>query len=131
MPSNRTRAAASAPGHIARIPVASDHLARQATRDLKHLPGPPGHWLWGNGRDFLPNPGEYIRDLRRRHGNCFTVGVFRNRRQVVLTGPAANRLVLLDPDDNFSSRRGWEVTDAYFPGSYCCGISPTIAGTGA
>ena len=116
MPSNRTRAAAPAPGHITRIPVASDHLTRRATRDLEHLPGPPGHWLWGNSRDFLPNPGEYVRGLRRRYGNCFTVGVFRNRRHVVLTGPAANRLVLLDPDDRFSSRRGWEVVDAYFPG---------------
>ncbi len=116
MPSSRTRAAESASRHIARIPVASDDLTRRATRDLEHLPGPPGHWLWGNSRDFLPNPGKYIRGLRRRHGNCFTVGVLRNRRHVVLAGPAANRLVLLDPDDRFSSRRGWEVVDAYFPG---------------
>ena len=116
MPSSQTRVADPNSGHIARIPVASDHLPRRATRDLLHLPGPPGHWLWGNSRDFLPNPGQYVRHLRSRHGNCFTVGVLRNRRHVVLAGPAANRLVLLDPDDNFSSRRGWEVVEAYFPG---------------
>ena len=116
MPPSRTRVADPVSGHIARIPVASDGLTRRATRDLKHLPGPPGHWLWGNSRDFLPNPGQYIRDLRHRHGNCFTVGVLGNRRLVVLAGPAANRLVLLDPDDNFSSRWGWEVVHAYFPG---------------
>lgn len=116
MPSGRTSVAKPASGRIERIPVPSDDLPRRATRDLEHLPGPPGHWLWGNSRDFLPNPGRYIRDLRRRHGDCFTVGVLRNRRHVILAGPASNRLVLLDKDDNFSSRRGWEVVDAYFPG---------------
>ena len=65
---------------------------------------------------FLPNPGLYIRKLRERYGDCFTVGVLRNRRQVILVGPRANRLVLLDPDDNFSARWGWEVVHAYFPG---------------
>ena len=89
MPSSRTSVTDPASGSIDRIPVASDALARRATRDLDHLPGPPGHWLWGNSRDFLPNPGRYIRDLRRRHGNCFTVGVLRNRRHVILAGPAA------------------------------------------
>lgn len=116
MLSSRTNDADPAPGHIGRIPVASNALTRRATRDLEHLPGPRGHWLWGNTRDFVPNPGRYIRDLRRRHRDCFTVGVLRNRRHVILAGPAANRLVLLDADDNFSSRRGWEEVDAYFPG---------------
>ena len=116
MPSSQTSVAEPVARHIARIPVASDDLPRRPTRDLEHLPGPPGHWLWGNSRDFLPNPGRYIRELRRRHGNCFTVGVLRNRRHVILAGPAANRLVLLDTDDNFSSHRGWEMVDAYFPG---------------
>ena len=101
---------------IPRLPVASDGLSRSPTRDLSHLPGPRGHWFLGNSRDFLPNPGRYIRETRQRYGNCFTVGVLSNRRQVVLTGAAANRLVLLDPEGNFSSRWGWEVVHAYFPG---------------
>lgn len=106
----------AAPPDIARIPVPSDGLGGQKAPDLSHLPGPPGHWLWGNSRDFMPNPGLYVRGLRRRHGNCFTVGVLRNVRHVVVTGAEANRLVLLDPDDNFSTRWGWEVVHAYFPG---------------
>ena len=106
---------ATASKEIPRLPVASDRLSRSPTRDLSHLPGPRGHWFLGNSGDFLPNPGRYIRETRQRYGNCFTVGVLRNRRQVVLTGPAANRLVLLDPEDNFSARWGWEVVHAYFP----------------
>ena len=39
---------------------------------------------------------------------------FRDRRQVILTGPQANRLVLLDEDANFSSRWGWDVVHDYF-----------------
>ena len=101
---------------IPRIPVPSDTLPRRATRDLSHLPGPPGHWFYGNGREFLPNPGRFVRQLRQRHGDCFTVGLLGNRRHVVLLGPAANRLVLLDSDDNFSARWGWDVVRRYFPG---------------
>ncbi|MCY4011171.1 MAG: cytochrome P450 [Gammaproteobacteria bacterium] len=47
--------------------------------------------------------------MKARHGDCFTVGLLRNRRVVVLAGQAANRYVLLDSDGNFSSRLGWEV----------------------
>lgn len=105
------------PNDLPRISVASDALPRRASHDLAHLPGPRGHRLLGNSRDFLPNPGQYVRDMRRRFGNCFTVGLLGNRRQVILAGPAANRLVLLDADDNFSSRWGWwEGVGAYFPG---------------
>ena len=102
--------------NLPRIPVASDRLRARASRDLRHLPGPKGHWFWGNSRDFLPNPGFFIRRMRERYGDCFTIGVLRNRRQVILVGPRANRLVLLDPEDNFSTRWGWEVVHAYFPG---------------
>lgn len=102
--------------HISRIPVSSDGLRTRASRDVRHLPGPRGHWFWGNSRDFLPNPGFHIRNLRVRYGDCFTVGVLGNRRQVILVGPRANRLVLIDSDDNFSARWGWEVVHPHFPG---------------
>ena len=64
----------------------------------------------------MPNPGQYVRDMRLCYGNCITVGVLGNRRQVILAGPAANRMVLLDAGENFSSRWGWEVVRAHFPG---------------
>ena len=54
--------------------------------------------------------------MRLCYGNCITVGVLGNRRPVILAGPAANRMVLLDAGENFSSRWGWEVVRAHFPG---------------
>ena len=42
--------------------------------------------------------------------------MLRNRRVVVLAGPSANRLVLLDADDNLSSRFGWDAALDFFSG---------------
>ena len=98
------------------VQVASDGLPRQPNTRLEHLPGPKGHWYFGNLRALLPDPAAFLSAMRARHGDCFTVGVLFNRRVVVLSGPAANRLVLLDPESNFSSRMGWEVVLDFFGG---------------
>ncbi|MCY3811063.1 MAG: cytochrome P450 [Gammaproteobacteria bacterium] len=95
--------------YVPPIEVASDGLSRTPTNDLGHLPGPRGHFYFGNLRDLLPDPTPFLLEMRVRYGDCFTVGLLRNRRVVVLAGPAANRFVLLDGDGNFSSRLGWEV----------------------
>lgn len=96
------------------IPVASDELPRLPSSALGHLPGPRGSRLGGNLSDLLPDPGPFLRQCRRVHGDCFTVGLLRNSRVVILMGAQANKLVLLDSDDNFSSRRGWDVVLDYF-----------------
>ena len=98
------------------VQVASDSLPRQPNVNLDHLRGPKGHWCFGNTRALLPDPAAFLIEMRARYGDCFTVGVLFNRRVVVLAGPAANRLVLLDPDRNFSSRMGWEVMLDFFGG---------------
>lgn len=102
--------------HVPAIAVASDTLPRTADSDLAHLPAPRGHWYFGNLRDLLPDPVPFLMEMRAEHGDCFTVGVLRNRRVVVLAGPAANRHVLLDADGNFSTRLGWEVALDFFSG---------------
>jgi len=96
------------------IPVASDELSRQPNPALGHLPGPRGSRLGGNLADLLPDPGPFLRQCRHVHGDCFTVGLLRNSRVVILLGAEANKRVLLDRDDNFSSRRGWDVVLDYF-----------------
>lgn len=95
--------------YVPALSVASDRLPRTPTNDLAHLPGPRGHFYFGNLRGLLPDPTPFLLEMRAKYGDCFTVGLLRNRRVVVLAGPAANRFVLLDSDGNFSSRLGWEV----------------------
>ncbi|MYE25298.1 MAG: cytochrome P450 [Gammaproteobacteria bacterium] len=102
--------------HVPAIQVSSDGLPRTPTDDLAHLPGPRGHWYFGNVRELFPDLTSFLIDMRAEHGDCFTVGVLRNRRVVVLAGPAANRLVLLDAGRNFSSRLGWEAILDFFNG---------------
>lgn len=96
------------------IPVASDTLPEKPSQDMAHLPGPKGHWLTGNLRELLPNPRPLLLDSHQQHGNCFTVGFFRNTRMLVLAGREANEAVLLDRDNNFSSRWGWAIVHLYF-----------------
>lgn len=96
------------------IPTASDALPAKPTQKLDHLPGPKGHWLTGNVKGLLPNLGPFVRQQQGEHGNCFTVGLFRNTRVVMLVGPQANKQILLDKQGNFSSRWGWEVLLALF-----------------
>ncbi|MYB39195.1 MAG: cytochrome P450 [Gammaproteobacteria bacterium] len=102
--------------HVPAIEVASDRLSRTPNDDLAHLPGPRGHWYFGNVRELLPDPTPFLTEMRAAHGDCFTVGMLRNRRVIVLAGAAANRLVLLDADSNFSSRLGWEATLDFLSG---------------
>lgn len=96
------------------LPVRSDRLPRKPTRALGHLPGPKGHWLSGNLPQLLPNPGPFLRDCRERYGDCFTVGLLRNQRVLMLLGPQANERVLLDREQLFSSHLGWEVVLNFF-----------------
>lgn len=96
------------------IPSLSDDLPVKPTQQLDHLPGPKGHWLTGNIKDLLPNLGPFVRDQHKQLGNCFTVGLFRNTRVLMLVGPQVNKQILLDKEDNFSSWWGWEVLQALF-----------------
>ena len=91
------------------IPVSSDDLPARSNQALNHIPGPKGDWFTGNAKALLPNPGPFVRAQRAQYGDCFTFGLFRNHRAVMLVGPEANETVLLDKHNNFSSRMGWEV----------------------
>ncbi|MEM7077006.1 MAG: cytochrome P450 [Pseudomonadota bacterium] len=99
---------------IERVPERSYALPGGACQDLAHLPGPAGHWLFGNLRQLGANPEPLLTSLREQHGDCFTFGFLRNQRKLIMTGPEANELVLLDRDDNFSSHWGWEVVHSFF-----------------
>lgn len=99
---------------IQRVPESSYSLARKPTQDLAPIPGPDGHWLWGNLRLLGTNPQPYLSSLRDQYGDCFTFGFFRNQRVLIMTGPEANELILLDRENNFSSHWGWEIVQEFF-----------------
>jgi len=96
------------------IPTASDGLRARPTQQLDHLPGTPGHWLTGNMNGLLSNLGPFVREQQALHGNCFTLGLFRNKRVVLMVGTAANEKILLDQEDNFSNLWGWDVLQELF-----------------
>lgn len=99
---------------IQAIPVSSDALSPKPSQNLRHIPGPKGHWLFGNAKGLMPNLGPFIRAAQAEHGDCFTIGLFRNQRALVMVGPAANQRVLLDRADDFSTRWGWQILHAFF-----------------
>jgi len=99
---------------IQAIPVSSDRLSPKPNHDLKHIPGPKGHWLSGNAKGLMPNLGPFIRNAQTKYGNCFTIGLFRNQRVLILVGAGANERVLLDRNDDFSTRWGWQILHAFF-----------------
>ena len=99
---------------LATVATAAEHLPSKPNQALSHLPGPKGHWLGGNVAGLLGNIGAYVHAQQAEHGDCFTVGLFRNRRVVMLVGPEANELVLLDREQNFSSRMGWDALLDFF-----------------
>ena len=100
--------------HIQAIPVSSDHLDKKPNQRLSHIPGPKGHWLFGNAKGLMPNLGPFIRGAQAEHGDSFTIGLFRNQRALVMVGPEANKRVLLDPQDDFSTRWGWQILHVFF-----------------
>ena len=99
---------------IQAIPVSSDDLQTKPNQSLDHIPGPKGHWLFGNAKGLMPNLGHFIRAAKAEYGDCFTIGLFRNQRALVMVGPEANQRVLLDRDDSFSTRWGWQILHVFF-----------------
>ncbi|MFT4712595.1 MAG: cytochrome P450 [Candidatus Azotimanducaceae bacterium] len=99
---------------IESIPVSSDSRSKTPTQALDHLPGAQGHWLTGNISQLMPNPLPSILKWREAFGECFTVGFLFNGRALMMVGPEANELLLIDREHNFSSRWGWEIVHPFF-----------------
>ena len=91
---------------IDRISTHSDALPLRENGSLDHLPGDYGWPLIGHTIAMLRNPRRMQRELHQRFGNVFRTSVLF-QRSVVLLGPEANELVMMDKDKNFSSRMGW------------------------
>jgi cytochrome P450 len=82
---------------------------------LSHIPGEDGWPVIGSTFAILSDPKGFIESLAARHG-LITRSHVLGETGVHLLGPAANELVLLDQQRNFSSAHGWgRFMDRVFP----------------
>ncbi|MCP5016408.1 MAG: cytochrome P450 [Ketobacter sp.] len=71
------------------------------------LPGENGLPILGHSLDFLYRPVETALRFEGKHGPVFWLSIF-GMTAVVLVGPEANKLVLLDREKAFSNSKGWD-----------------------
>lgn len=82
-------------------------FAKPAPHIKQTLPGESGLPILGHSLDFLYRPVETALKFERKYGPVFWVSIF-GIPAVVLVGPKANKLVLMDKDKCFSNAKGWE-----------------------
>ena len=75
---------------------------------LAHIPGDEGWPVLGRTLELLADPKGYVEAFAAKYGLVHRTSAF-GRRSVTLLGPAANELVLLDQQRQFSSELGWDL----------------------
>jgi cytochrome P450 len=82
---------------------------------LTHIPGDEGWPVIGKTLDVLADPKRHIEGQAAKYGLVYRSHVF-GETSLVLLGPEANELVLLDQDRLFSSMFGWgRILGLLFP----------------
>lgn len=87
------------------LPAAVPYPPRSA---LAHIPGDEGWPIVGRTLELLADPKGYVEDQASIHGHVYRSNAF-GQTNVSLLGPAANELVLLDQQKQFSSAMGWDI----------------------
>ena len=86
-----------------------------AGKALAHIPGQDGWPIIGNTFSLLADPKGFVEKSAQRYGLVYRSRVF-GITNIVLLGPEANELVLLDTEKQFSSALGWDfVLGRVFP----------------
>ncbi|MFT7687906.1 MAG: cytochrome P450 [Candidatus Azotimanducaceae bacterium] len=99
---------------IPRIETDSDILPIDENRNLDDLPGNYGWPIIGNTLKLLNDPKGTQNEFFQKYGKVIRIDALF-QRAVLLLGPEANELVMMDKDKNFSSRKGWEkILDRLF-----------------
>ena len=63
----------------------------------------------GHSIEFKNDALALSRRLRKKHGDVLEISIL-NERVTMFTTPSATKHIFLDPEDNFSSKRGWEFS---------------------
>jgi len=82
---------------------------------LDHIPGGSGVPFFGETIEFVRDPFGFHERRIARHGPVYKINVFGGWT-VVMNGPDALEMVLMDRERNFSSYQGWRVLHQLFPG---------------
>lgn len=80
---------------------------RAGVRLKQGIPGDPGLPLLGHSLDFLYRPVATALRFEQQYGPVFRISIF-GMPAVVMIGPEANELVLLDRERAFSNAQGWD-----------------------
>src|SRR6516162_2118703 len=75
---------------------------------LTHIPGDEGWPIIGKTLQALADPKGHVEGNAKRYGMVYRSHMF-GETSVLLLGPEANELVLLDQGKQFSSMHGWDV----------------------
>ncbi len=99
------------------IPTIDYRRLRKATRQLDHIPGENGWPIIGQTLQLLADPPGLTARLHKKYGPIHRVNWMFERAAVFL-GADAVQAVLKDPEQNFSSRLGWQsFFGEMFPGA--------------
>ena len=68
-----------------------------------------GNPIFGHSIKFNNDALSLIQDLQVKYGDVFEISIL-NERVTMFMSPSATKHIYLDPEDNFSSKHGWEFS---------------------
>ncbi|MEM1119364.1 MAG: cytochrome P450, partial [Bacteroidota bacterium] len=78
-------------------------------KDLRHVPGDWGLPFFGHFFQFVSNATKFYETQKKKYGDIFKIKTPLGMA-VVLSGPAANKLILVEEGKFTSNKEAWENT---------------------
>lgn len=82
-------------------------IEKPKASDLAHIPGDAGWPIFGNFFQFTGDTLNYFRTQQQKHGDVFKARTPLGY-SVMVAGPTANKLLLVDNKDQLSNQGAWE-----------------------
>lgn len=77
-------------------------------KDLKHIPGSTGLPIFGNFFEYISNATNFYESRRKKYGDVFKSQTLLGTT-VILCGPTANKLILVEEGKFTSNQEAWEM----------------------
>ena len=82
-------------------------MATITKKDLQHIPGDWGLPFFGHFFEFVANATKFYERNKKKYGDIFKISTPLGMA-VVVSGPAANKLILVEEGKFTSSKEAWE-----------------------